>query len=361
MIAGTVLAVVLLGGGFAWMRHNAALAEQAKIEAQQREQERQRIAEQQKQSIEHQVATATAPVPTSTAPVQTPAEQTVKPAADPGANATGTNPAATPGTKPAPPQTKPAGTTTTTPAATPPAPSTSPAVSATTGELQITTTPGAAQVNIDGAIQGTTPFNARNLLAGQHTVNVSKPGYRSATRTIEVAAGKSTPLVVALEAVPTANVTVTSQPSGGKIFIDQKDTNRVTPATLSLGAGEHHIAVHKEGYREASTTTPKLAAGQTFTFAPMLPAGNDDAVGGLKRLFGGIPEGKGMANLKTTPKGAQVFLNGYSAPKVTPFKMPLDPGKYELTFKLDGYKPQTKKVEIEKGKSVEVDVKLDKK
>lgn len=345
-LLAVALVVILLAGGFAWTRQRARVAEAARLAEEQRQQEQQRIAEQQKQVIEQQVASAPAPTPAAPPPPETAAPQAGKPAETTAKAAK-------------PPATKPVAASKPAPSPAPPQPSPS-APSANTGELQITTTPAGAQVVVDGAIQGTSPFNARNLTPGQHNVSVSKTGFKSATRTIEVAAGRSTPLVVALEASPTATVAVSSQPAGARIFIDDKDTGKVTPANLTIDAGEHRIVVRKDGYRDAATGTPKLATGQTWAYAPLLQAGSGDAIGGFKRLFGGIPEGKGMANLKSSPKGATILVNGFNAPKLTPYKMPLDPGSYEVTFKLDGYKPATRKVTIEKGKGIDLDVKLEK-
>ena len=347
LIAGGVLLAILLIAGFAWMRNRATAGEHARLAEEQRQAEQQRIAEQQKTAIEQQVASAPAPAGA------TPGASTAKPAEPEPATPTA-KPATKPATAPKPAAGKPA-----TSASASSAPAST--MAASVGELQITTTPSGADVRVDGAIQGTSPFTARNLTPGQHTVVINKPGHKGATRTIEVAAGKSTPLVVALEAIPTATVTIASQPEGAKIFIDEKDSGKVTPATLSLDTGEHKITLRKDGYKDASTTTPKLTIGQTFNFTPLLQAGKNEE-NPFKKLFGGggIPEGKGMANLKSNPKGAQILVNGFAAPKATPLKMPLDPGSYDVTFKLDGYKPLTRKVTIEKGKQLDVDVKLEK-
>jgi predicted Ser/Thr protein kinase len=347
-VAG-VLVLVMLIAGVAWTKQRAAVKEQERIAEQQKQDEQRRLEEQQRAQIEQQVASAPAPdaatPPPDAAPSQ-PAASTTPASAKPKPNAKPATTAGKPGTVPA------------TTSGGQPAPQPAPA---TTGELQITSTPAGAEVHVDGSIQGSTPFNVKNLTPGQHTVVVSKSGFQTATRAIDVAAGKPTPLVVALQPIPMASVSIASQPAGANVFVDDKDSGKVTPAQLTLEAGEHRITVRKPGFKDASVTTPKLAAGQTFNFAPLLQAGkNDDAFGGLKRLFGGIPEGKGMANLRSNPKGAQVVMNGYAAPKVTPFKLPLDPGTYELTFQLNGYKPLTKKVTIEKGKSVDVDATLEK-
>src|SRR4051812_42948203 len=350
MLGAGVLVALLAIGGIGWARHRSAQQEADRAEAQRLQQ----IAEQQKAQIEQQVKAAPAPKGTETA-----SPNTATPASSTG-NPTTTTTAVKPATTTAATTTpKPAATTPKPGASTPAQPTpTQPATSASSGELQITTIPSGAQVQVDSAIQGTSPFNARNLTPGQHTVVFSKSGFAPATRVIQVAAGKSTPLVVALQAVPMATLAIASQPAGATILIDEKDTGKTTPSQLAVTAGEHRVILRKQGFKDASTNTPKLNAGQTFNFSPLLQSGKNDE-NPFKRLFGGgIPEGKGMANLHTTPKGAQVFMNGFTAPNRTPLKLPLDPGKYDLTFKLEGYKSVTKSVTIEKGKAVELDVTL---
>ncbi|MBI2677999.1 MAG: serine/threonine protein kinase [Candidatus Koribacter versatilis] len=342
MLGGGILAVLLVIGGIGWARHRSSQQQAAQAE-QQRTEAQQRTETQQKQQIEQQVQNAPAPTaPASTTPPPADAQKT------PAAAAAKTGKTTTP-----------AKTTTTQAKSTTPATPTPAAPAATTGELQITSNPAGAQVQVDSSLQGTSPFNAKSLTPGQHTVVISKTGYQSATRVIEVAAGKSTPLAVTLAVVPMATLSLASQPAGASILVDEKDTGKVTPAQLPIEAGEHKLILRKQGFKDATMNTPRLAAGQTFNFAPLLQAGKEGD-NPFKRLFGGIPEGKGMANLKTTPKGAQVSMNGFTAPNRTPAKLPLDPGSYEITFKLDGYKPATKSVTVEKGKTADIQVTLEK-
>ena len=54
------------------------------------------------------------------------------------------------------------------------------------GVLSLTSNPLFAQITVDGVSQGETPNIIEGLLIGTHTVTVSKEGYASATRTVEV-------------------------------------------------------------------------------------------------------------------------------------------------------------------------------
>ena len=54
------------------------------------------------------------------------------------------------------------------------------------GVLSITSNPLCAQITVDGVSKGETPNIVEGLLIGPHTVTISKDGYASATRTVEV-------------------------------------------------------------------------------------------------------------------------------------------------------------------------------
>lgn len=58
-----------------------------------------------------------------------------------------------------------------------------------TGVLRVASRPSAATLHVDGAIVGTTPYRSLAMRSGSHTLVAERPGFRTATRTIELAAG----------------------------------------------------------------------------------------------------------------------------------------------------------------------------
>jgi hypothetical protein len=233
------------------------------------------------------------------------------------------------------------------------------------GQLSVTSTPAGAQIQIDGQNDSTwvTPFNLAGLNPGQHTLTISKPGYAAETRTIDVGSGSKSFVSVQLAQL-SATVSVSSEPAGASIWMDGKDTGRVTPAQISVDkAGNHSFAFKKQGYLDETTTT-NLQVGQTFRLAQSLKAlGNTDDIkmgGKFKKLFGnGDTAGMGAVSIKTSPKGAQVAINNRILDKNSPVDLYLDPGNYVLDITLSGFKSIHKVITVEKSGKVVIDESLD--
>ncbi len=122
------------------------------------------------------------------------------------------------------------------------------------GELIIDSSPQGATIQLDG--RGTlafqTPYTATSLSVGRHTVALSKPGYATESRTIEIAAGQKSRLMIALTELG-ATVSIASDPAGAAVFIDGQDSGRTTPVAVILKKGSHTLNLRKAGYLQAAT------------------------------------------------------------------------------------------------------------
>ena len=80
------------------------------------------------------------------------------------------------------------------------------------GELEVRSTPSGAMVMIDSKSEGFTPLT-KELSPGSHTVYISKSGYKSVTRNVNIEGGKTTPLYISLtstEATPSYSSSASS-------------------------------------------------------------------------------------------------------------------------------------------------------
>jgi len=228
------------------------------------------------------------------------------------------------------------------------------------GQMAIDSTPQGAQVQLDGKTDPSwvTPFTLSGLNAGQHTVTVSKPGYSSDTRTVDVASGSKSFVVTHLTQLM-ATLAVSSTPPGASVYVDGKDTGKLTPAQVSVDKGQHVVLVRKSGFID-ETTSSQFVLGQTISFSPALRSlGNVDdikTVGKMNKFFGGkSAQGMGAVSIKTQPKGAQVAVNQHMLDKNSPVDFVLDPGNYIVDITMSGYVPIHKVITVDKGGKAVID------
>lgn len=229
------------------------------------------------------------------------------------------------------------------------------------GQLAIDSTPQGAQVQLDGRTDPSyiTPFALTNLQPGQHSITVSKAGYSTDTRTVNVTSGNRATTVVHLAQLM-ATLVVKSDPPGANIYVDGRDAGAKTPAQVSVDKGQHVVLVRMSGYID-ETMNAQFVLGQTFNFSPTLRSlGNADnikTVGKMSKLFGGKggQPGQGTVSIRTQPKGAQVAINQHMLDKNSPVDVMLDPGNYVIDITLSGYAPVHKVITADKGGKVVVD------
>jgi serine/threonine protein kinase len=228
------------------------------------------------------------------------------------------------------------------------------------GQVAIDSTPQGAQVQLDGKSDPSwiTPFTLSGVEPGQHTITVSKAGYSSDTRSVAVASGGKLSVMGHLTQLM-ATLAVTSKPAGANVYIDGKDTGKLTPAQVSVDKGQHVVLVRKAGFID-ETLSAQFVLAQTVNFSPTLrELGNVDdirTVSKIKKLFGGKEaQGMGTIVVRTQPKGAQVAVNQHMLDKSSPVDFTLDPGNYVIDITLTGYTPIHKVITVDKGGKAVID------
>jgi len=230
------------------------------------------------------------------------------------------------------------------------------------GQALIDSSPQGAQFQVDGKSDPSwvTPFTVASLSPGKHVITVSKPGYSSEVRSIDVAANSKSTLALHLAPI-NALMVVNSAPPGAEVVLDGKATGRLTPAQFAVEKGSHTVLLRKQGYLE-ETVTADLGPGQNFQYSPALRAlGNAEdirTVGKFNKLFGrggDSTAGMGSISIHTQPKGAQISINQRMLDKLSPLDVMLGPGNYVVDVTLTGFKPIHKVVSVDKGSKVAVD------
>ena len=229
------------------------------------------------------------------------------------------------------------------------------------GQALIDSSPQGAQFQLDGRSDPSwvTPFTVASLSPGKHILSVSKSGYSSEIRSVDVVAGGKSTLTLHLSPI-NALVVVSSTPPGAEVVLDGKPTGRVTPAQFAVEKGSHTVLLRKQGYLD-ETVTADLGAAQNFQYSPALKAlGNAEDIRtvGRFKLFGrggDSTAGMGSISIHTQPKGAQVAINQRVLDKLSPVDIMLGPGNYIVDVTLTGFKPIHKVVSVDKGGKTAVD------
>ena len=229
--------------------------------------------------------------------------------------------------------------------------------------MSVASTPEGVKVAIDGVSQPgwRTPFQTGKLAPGRHSVSFSKPGYTDESRAVLVLPGKMASVGVQMKP-KVALVSIASSPSGAAVLLDGKATSRLTPTEIAVEHGDHTLTLKLAGYKD-TTFRATIGEVQSYSFKPKMvkegpppaPNGGPNPFSKIGRFFGGgIPQGKGRLSIRTTPSGAEITVEGHPAPKKTPAKFPIDPGTYQVTLILPGYKPLHKTVTVQEGKTSEI-------
>jgi len=114
------------------------------------------------------------------------------------------------------------------------------------GQLSVSSTPAGATVSVAGVFYGTTPATLSLSSEEQHSVRLSKPGYRQVDKPIQLAPNESRQLAVTLP--PEYGIVfVTARPADASLAIDGKPAGEATQR-LRLTTRPHTLVFSKPGY-----------------------------------------------------------------------------------------------------------------
>lgn len=154
-----------------------------------------------------------------------------------------------------------------------------PMSASTTGWLYISSSPGGADVSLDGNPMGQTPSSGslklNNIATGTHTVVLTRPGYQQYSTSITISSNTVTEVSAILtpSGTPTGTggLSVSSTPAGANVFLDNAFIG-ISPLTLtSVAAGSHVISMKLDGYQEYSVTTPVNTGAVSTVSAALVP------------------------------------------------------------------------------------------
>jgi serine/threonine protein kinase len=161
------------------------------------------------------------------------------------------------------------------------------AAATTAGRLLVRSTPGGAEVFVNGERRGVTPLALRDLPFGAYAVRVVRAGFAPVEQRVAIDAGRPArsleltltrgaaatpaPAPAGTEAVAPGSLLVESRPAGARVLVDGAEIG-VTPVTVpSLTAGPHTVRIERPGY-VSITTTARIEARTRARVAVTLTA-----------------------------------------------------------------------------------------
>lgn len=117
------------------------------------------------------------------------------------------------------------------------------------GALMVNVTPTKANIYVnDELVANQAPYTLDSLKPETYVLKVEAENYESVIRAIRIVSGESRlETITLIRKKGGSSLIVRTQPEGLKVFIDDKDTGRITPATIvGLHAGERRVVLKRD-------------------------------------------------------------------------------------------------------------------
>lgn len=195
--------------------------------------------------------------------------------------------------------------------------------------VNVPTTPEAADVYLDDVDSGFVTPGPVEILAGEHKLTLRKPGFAEWSDIVFVKAGERRTLdAVVLE--PLGGVlSITSDPSGATVNIDEQYQG-ITPITVDIEPNrEHQVEVLLVGY-ERGLRNVNVPSGQVRT------------------LDFDLEEATGSLTVTTRPEGAEIWIDGQLRGK-SDDTFVLHAVRHSVELKKEGYAGYSNDLTIQPG------------
>ncbi|MCX6063915.1 MAG: PEGA domain-containing protein [Caldiserica bacterium] len=216
---------------------------------------------------------------------------------------------------------------------------TTPVISPVSVPVSITSNPSGAKVSVDGASKGVTPLTV-SMKPGRHTLSMTEDGYKAYQGTVEVLktdTARTVPVTLTKISVTptTATLTITSTPSGAKVFLDGTSIGTTPVTKKTVSPGTHTLRLTLAGY-EDYTTTITLQVGDEKPVAVIL----------VKKA---VAPTTATLTVTSTPAGAQVFLDGTSIGTTPITGRVVSDGLHGVRLSLTGYNDYSTSLTLQSG------------
>lgn len=223
------------------------------------------------------------------------------------------------------------------------------------GIVNIISTPESAAIYLDDEdLHIMTPAVLDSLVVGEHTIRLIKSGYHEYSRSLDLQEGDTVSLKPVLikkeEPVVLGSILVRSRPTGAAVYLDNKNTGKKTPCTLTdVMPGKHRIKLIKKNYAPTEVSREVIASKQAIVDVALTKSETAPA-----------PE-KQFSYLKINVQPwAKIYIDGKYI-ETTPIAKPIrvSSGVHSLKLENPNFKIWQKNVTFTPGQTVNMDIKLE--
>jgi serine/threonine protein kinase len=183
-----------------------------------------------------------------------------------------------------------------------------------------------------------TPCSFNDLGPAQYSLEVQKEGYQPMQTALQVKAGSVVDQKVMLESLA-KGLLLTSKPAGADVFINGAKQSGQTPVTLPLAPGSYNLVLRMPGYDAYAGSVQVKDNIQTQLDVPLKEKSNVKVA---------------WADVETTPKGAEIFVDGQTTGQTTPARVQVPAGLHTVTVRLNGYQQVRRTFQATEGGTVNI-------
>jgi hypothetical protein len=185
-----------------------------------------------------------------------------------------------------------------------------------------------------------TPCSFNNLSPARYSLEVQKDGYQSVQTALQVKSGEAQDQKIKLESLA-KGIYISSDPPGAEVFINGAKQSGQTPVTLPLAAGQYNLVLRLQGYEPYAGGVQVKDNIQTQLLNVPLKEKS------LSRVA--------WAQVNSTPKGAEIIVDGTSTGQFTPARVQVPTGVHTVTLKLNGFQQAKRTIQVSEGGTVTID------
>jgi eukaryotic-like serine/threonine-protein kinase len=181
-----------------------------------------------------------------------------------------------------------------------------------------------------------TPCSFNNIVPARYSLQIQKDGYLPLQTALELKMNESQDQKFHLEALA-RGLYVSTRPAGAEIFINGAKQSGQTPATLPLAPGQYDLVLRLSGYDAYAGHVQVKDSIQTTLDVELKEKSQVHVA---------------WAQVNSSPKGGEIFLDGAPTGQITPARVQISTGSHIIAIRLNGFQVAKRGVQASEGGTV---------